>query len=395
MQMASLSPERGSPSPTAFLDMVRAAEEVSVDFGTTLPPAAYTSQAFFDLEVERIFRKEWLCVGHVSQLEEVGDYFTLDLFGEPMVIVRAKDQIRALSTVCRHRWAPVAQGSGRTRVFSCPFHKWTYNLDGVLIGAPLMDRAEGFDRSDCRLPEFRCEVVEDLGLIFVTFSDTIRPASERLSGLCERVRKEGWSLKDQVVVSKVEQENKYNWKVQVETYVECYHHIGGHLNTLEKLLPAAGTWCESGLDTWSVCHVRLTEELDTLSEEEKFAAASFAPRATAGEVVGHIVVAFPCTLITFMQGGGDIRILLPTGPTTTVSTILATRERPQVQEPGFAGWLEEFEATAALINKEDNDINELQQIGVASRRSEPGRFSHLEGCPWDLAQYVRGMMENE
>ena len=364
----------------------------TVQAGVTLPPQAYVSQAFYDLEVENIFKKSWLCVGHVSQVRKVGDYFTLELFNEPMVIVRGKDRIRALSTVCRHRWAPVAQGAGNARVFSCPFHKWTYALDGALIGAPLMGEAEDFDMKSCRLPEFRSEVVEDLGLIFVSFDDAIAPAAQHLASLCERVRAEGWRMKDQVVVSKLEQENQYNWKVQVETYVECYHHIGGHLTTLEKLLPAALTSCEADKGSWTICNVRITDELDSLGEEDRMAAKSFAPGSKAGDIVGHIIAVYPSTLFTFMVGGCDIRILSPTGPTSTRSTILTTREPEQLLEPEFQNWLVEFNETADIINKEDNDINMMQQVGVSSERAEAGRFSHLEACAWHLARYVRGRL---
>lgn len=363
--------------------------------GRTLPPGAYTSQAFFDLEMKWIFRREWLCVGHVSQIPNTGDYFTLELLGEPLVIVRGKDRIRALSSVCRHRWATVAQGAGNTPAFSCPFHMWTYALDGTLIGAPLMEQARHFDKKSCRLPEFRSEVVEDLGLIFVTFADDIPPATERLASLCERVKAEGWSMKDQVVVNTLPQANNYNWKVQVETYGECYHHIGAHQHSLQRLLPAALTACEGDKGTWTVCNVKVTENVQGLNEEERQAFDSFAPGAHGGETVGRIVIAYPFTLMTFMHGGCDIRILNPVSPTVTHSVILATRERSQVAQPGFADWLAQFNATADLVNKEDNDINDRQQKGVASARAAVGRFSHLEGCAWHLAQFVRRRLSTD
>ena len=82
---------------------------------STLPPEAYTSEGFFRLEVERILRKQWLVIGHVSQLPRRGDYFSLDLLGEMIVVVRAADRIRALSRICLHRWAPLVNGSGNTR----------------------------------------------------------------------------------------------------------------------------------------------------------------------------------------------------------------------------------------------------------------------------------------
>ena len=82
-----------------------------------------------------VFKKDWLCVGHVSQVAKIGDYFTLELFGEPLVVVRGPDRIRVLSRVCLHRWAPVAEGAGNVKLFSCPFHRWAYGLDGQLVTA--------------------------------------------------------------------------------------------------------------------------------------------------------------------------------------------------------------------------------------------------------------------
>src|SRR6202167_1272947 len=137
----------------ALLQAVLAGRHQSLGRATTLPPEAYTSEAFFQLEVDRVFRREWLVIGHVSQLPKVGDYFTLDLLGEMIVVVRAADRIRALSRICLHRWAPLVNGSGNVRRFSCPFHKWAYGLDGRLLGAPLMEQAE-FDPHNCHLPEY-------------------------------------------------------------------------------------------------------------------------------------------------------------------------------------------------------------------------------------------------
>jgi phenylpropionate dioxygenase-like ring-hydroxylating dioxygenase large terminal subunit len=360
-----------------------------VQEGRTLPPRAYVSPEFFDLEIERIFKTEWLCVGHVAQVPRVGDYFTIELFDEPMVIVRGKDRIRALSSVCRHRWAPIAKDCGHTQAFSCPFHKWTYALDGSLIGAPLMEQAAGFDKKAIRLPEFRSEVVEELGLIFVTFSESINSITERLSTLCDRATTHGWDLKDQVVVQTLHQTNLYNWKVQVETYVECYHHIGGHSESLQKIMPAGLSRCEEDKGTWTICHAGLNKNLSNLSPEERCTVAAFAKDAIAGDTLGHIVVIYPCTLVTFMKGGGDIRILSPISPGVTKSTILTTRQFAQTQAPEFSQWLAEYTATAEMVNKEDNDINLMQQIGVLSSRAAVGRFSHLEAGAWHLAQFVR------
>jgi nitrite reductase/ring-hydroxylating ferredoxin subunit len=158
---------------------------------TTLPPEAYTSEGFFQLEVERIFRREWLIVGHVSQCARVGDYFTLDLLGEMIVVVRAADRIRALSRICLHRWAPLVSGSGHARRFSCPFHKWAYGLDGQLLGAPLMDQVE-FDPQSCRLPEYRTEIVD--GFIYLNFSGDAAPLAPQLSEMTQELEDRGRDL---------------------------------------------------------------------------------------------------------------------------------------------------------------------------------------------------------
>jgi phenylpropionate dioxygenase-like ring-hydroxylating dioxygenase large terminal subunit len=229
----------------ALVSEALAGSSARVEEAQTLPPQAYMSQDFFDLEVEKIFKKDWICVGHVSQVANVGDYFTLELFGEPLVIVRGEDRVRTLSSVCLHRWAPVVEGAGNARIFSCPFHKWGYALDGRLLGAPFMDQAEGFVAKECKLPEFRTEIVDELGLIFMTFDDTIDPIGERLESLIQRVRDEGWDLKNQVIVETVDQDNKYNWKIQVETYMECYHHIGAHQGLAgRRMSPGGRSWCE-------------------------------------------------------------------------------------------------------------------------------------------------------
>src|ERR1700733_13493636 len=199
----------------------------------------------------------------------MGDYFTVDLFGELLVVVRGPDRIRALSRVCLHRWAPVAEGSGNARIFSCPFHKWGYALDGQLLGAPFMEQAAGFEPKSCRLPEIRSEIVEKLGLVFICFSDQPDSISERLEDLCERLAPAG--MGEMVVAQTRTIENDYNWKILIETFMECYHHIGAHRETLEPNFPARLSWCEAGKPGWSTCHSPLREELvhEAYMDDEK------------------------------------------------------------------------------------------------------------------------------
>ena len=117
-----------------------------------LPGHIYTSPEILALEKERVFMKDWLCMGRVEEIENPGDYMTFRVVGEPVIVVRNEaGDINAMSNVCRHRGVEVVSGEGNLKEFSCPYHGWTYDLRGQLIGAPYMKEAEGFDPQTCRL----------------------------------------------------------------------------------------------------------------------------------------------------------------------------------------------------------------------------------------------------
>ena len=142
-----------------------------------LPRAAYVSEHIFRQEAEHLFN-----VAHVSQVPNPGDYLCVDVFDYPLVLTRdLNNDIHLLSRVCRHKGTLVAAGSGNASLFVCPFHAWTYELDGRLKAAPLMDKVKNFDRQDCRLREMRTEIWE--GFIFVNISGDAEPLYTRLTDL--------------------------------------------------------------------------------------------------------------------------------------------------------------------------------------------------------------------
>jgi phenylpropionate dioxygenase-like ring-hydroxylating dioxygenase large terminal subunit len=135
----------------------------SIERAKTLPPRVYTDPAVYGQESERLFRGGWLCAGRIDQIPNPGDYVTLDLLDEPLMVVRDKDDsVRVLSRVCRHRSSDLLPSSepverGNTTTFKCPYHAWTYGLDGRLMGAPMMQRSEVLDKENCRLSEIRSD----------------------------------------------------------------------------------------------------------------------------------------------------------------------------------------------------------------------------------------------
>ena len=145
-----------------------------VDEARLLPPVLYTSPEFYEFERRAIFQRDWLCVGRTDQLAEPGDFRSISIAGEPLIAVRDSDgELRVISAVCRHRGMVIVEGSGNCRRFTCPYHHWTYGLDGALLGTPAMDRAVSFDRSDHSLPELKVEVWQ--GFIMANFGHDARP----------------------------------------------------------------------------------------------------------------------------------------------------------------------------------------------------------------------------
>jgi phenylpropionate dioxygenase-like ring-hydroxylating dioxygenase large terminal subunit len=145
----------------------------------SLPPSAYTSQALWQLERERIFNRSWILVAHVDQLAETGDYVALSISGEPIVVTRAHDgRLHALSSICQHRLMPLVEpGTGRTDALTCRYHR-RYGLDGRLRGAPYMAGSKDFNPRACRLPQFA--VATWNGLVWVNLDKNAEPVANHL-----------------------------------------------------------------------------------------------------------------------------------------------------------------------------------------------------------------------
>ncbi|EGD57962.1 Rieske 2Fe-2S domain protein [Novosphingobium nitrogenifigens DSM 19370] len=226
-----------APSMTSDLapaDLVRALAAHCSGDARALPGAFYTSPQFLALEEDRLFRDGWLCLGRVDETPDAGDYRTMTVLDEPLLIVRdGEGTIRVLSNVCRHRAALVAQGSGNAPAFSCPYHAWTYRHDGSLIGAPMMRQVAGFDRAACALPEFRSEIWA--GFLFVNLSGEAGPLAPDLAGLDPILRNYHPEAMRHAAV--VEERWGTNWKSLFENFMEGYHLSVVHEASLKPITP--------------------------------------------------------------------------------------------------------------------------------------------------------------
>jgi choline monooxygenase len=187
---------------------------------STLPASLYFSPETFEQEKVRLFASTWQVVGHVHQVQSPGDYFTLDLIGEPLLIVRGDDRIlRAFYNVCRHRAGNPASGCGNRKLFRCGYHGWTYRLDGALLVAPEFEGVEEFDPEDFGLAPVRVE--QWFNLVFVNLDPDARPLIECLGELpAQTGRFDFGSMK---FSERRTYEMNCNWKTYIDNYLEGYH----------------------------------------------------------------------------------------------------------------------------------------------------------------------------
>jgi phenylpropionate dioxygenase-like ring-hydroxylating dioxygenase large terminal subunit len=220
-----------TPDIRAVLDHI-APSAGDVGSAISMPPYCYTSEDWFEFERRAIFDREWMALGHQGLIPKPGDYFSISLNGEPMLVVRGADrEIRVLSAVCRHRGHLLGEASGHADAFTCPFHGWSYDLTGKLLSAPEMNGTlplEELRKTAC-LPVLRSEIWN--GFIFVNFDGRAAPLGPRLKVLTGEVANH--HMADMVSIPTVDlPENPWNWKFMQENAIEPYHthylHQGPH-----------------------------------------------------------------------------------------------------------------------------------------------------------------------
>jgi phenylpropionate dioxygenase-like ring-hydroxylating dioxygenase large terminal subunit len=204
-------------------DLLESLEASTTDVATAsmLPSVVYTSDDVLAFERDAVFAKEWLCVGRADRVPNAGDWFTVTIAGEPLIVVRDKEsRIRCLSAVCQHRAMQICEGSGNSTSFKCPYHHWIYGQDGRLLGAPAMERTEGFDKSEWALPQMRVE--EWMGFVFVNLDPDAAPLTPTLERYSPYLA--NYHLDQAVCPGTFTLEDMpWNWKVMFENFNDGYH----------------------------------------------------------------------------------------------------------------------------------------------------------------------------
>jgi choline monooxygenase len=365
-------------APEHFVGVRRPLQQAS-----TLPPHCYASDAWYAREIETIFRREWLCVGRVEQIPAPGDFFTRTLVEQPIIVVRDNaGEVRVHSAVCRHRGAIVSEGEGHCRAFVCPYHSWTYGLDGALLATPgnppPMDGAEGFRKGDYGLTPIRSE--QWAGFIFATFDASAPPLAEWLGDLPDflanyRLEQMHWTHCDMYEVD-------CNWKVWLENAFENYHAPTIHRKHIDPKNPQNWSFEQGQTGPWEAMYSRRSivaysglPPVPGLTEKENEGLYHVWVRPSVQIILTSSYMKFRQY---FPEGTHKLRIYENwTFPKSTV-------ERADFGDIVGPAYYEKY----SEIIREDLTINPNVQRGMRSGAFRPGRYSPEEFIVHRIANYV-------
>ncbi|MBJ3776438.1 aromatic ring-hydroxylating oxygenase subunit alpha [Acuticoccus mangrovi] len=346
----------------------------------TLPPWCYTSDSFFESEVDTIFRRMWNFVGRVDEIAEPGAYMTVDVCGEPLFVVRdAEGAIRAFANTCRHRGARLLCGMGQKRAISCPYHSWTYGLDGALRGAPGMEETEGFDRSRYGLIPVAIDIWA--GFVFVSLDPDPAPLADQLGNLPEVFA--SYRFEDMVCVQRTEYDLACNWKIYIENAMEDYHTATVH----RKSIGTQKTVREEAVGDWDAIFMPAEATIAVLPGDTT-------PFPTIPSLKGRPAVGTYFTVLypnTFFASTLDCMWwlqALPEGPGRCKVIHGVCFPKDTAARDDFAAVLPRYNRRWEKSLGEDNGISEEQQVGLNSRLGGPGRFSIHEPIVHAIGNWV-------
>jgi choline monooxygenase len=330
----------------------------SLENAWTIPAPWYVDPRFADIERERVFCRNWVAVGRSDQVAGPGQFFTVEIAGEPLVVVRGNDnQLRAFYNVCRHHAAAVMTvPCGRAEHLRCPYHGWTYGLDGSLKGAPEFAGVCNFDRAQNGLIPVRVAVWEQF--VFVTLSDDAPPLETFLGDLPTRITPLG--LGNIHFFERRSYTLACNWKVYVDNYLDG----GYHVPHLHKGLNSVLDYKEYTIEN-SEHYSLQSSPMVTNDEHADVAATRTGDRA-------YYYWLYPNFMINIYHGVMDTNLVLPLAP-----------DRCLVQFDFYFGDVSEAArqhnsesiAVSDRIQDEDVGICESVQRGLGSRAYGAGRLS--------------------
>jgi Rieske 2Fe-2S family protein len=363
----------------------------------TLPREHYLSDEMFAREKERIFCREWFCAGREEQIPAAGDYLLLDIAGESVLVVRTKEgALAAHYNVCRHRGsqlvmpdgAPPCSDAGPSGCFGgtirCPYHSWTYNLDGTLRTAPYLE--EGTDLCRADLPLYPVGLETWGGFIFLNLTPADagregRTLLAQLGGAADRVRR--YPLAELRIARRIVYEVAANWKVILENYNECYHCAGVHPE-LCRVVPAFKQ--KGGMDLDWDRGIPHREGAWTFTMSGTTDRAPFAG-LDGDELTRHKgELIYPNFMLSLSAEHAAAFTLWPSAPARTRVICDFLFHPSEIAKPGF----DPMDAVEFwdITNRQDWTICASVQRGMNSRVFRQGFYAPMESLSLDIRRYV-------
>jgi Rieske 2Fe-2S family protein len=374
--------------------------------GWSLPRPFYSDDAIYRADMEQVWRKGWLFAGHSCELPEPGDWLTLQVDTDSVIVIRGEDgAVRALHNVCRHRGSQIlAPGRGSAKRLVCPYHQWTYDTQGALTFCRGM---HAIDRSTFSLKMVHCEQME--GLVFICLADNPPPFTAARELMAPFLRPQGFACAK--VAKQMDYEIRANWKLVWENNRECFHCNVNHPQYIKA------NWDHYNTDD-TTPEVRGAMDLAIQKSESKWASAGLAvshrqtgmtefPDAERGIwysanrtalVEGWVSESMDGSQVSTLMGAytdpdvGTLRartlpnfwnhsscdhgvstLLLPAGPRKTLARVSWLVHEDAVEGRDYR--LEELMPFWQLTSEQDWAICERQQRGVESSAYEPGPYS--------------------
>ena len=363
-----------------FSSQTYAATRRPLEQASALPGWCYHDAEWHEREMDAIFRKDWLCIGRTEQIPRPGDYYTMDLVGQPLIVVHdTEGVVRVHSAVCRHRAAVVAQGEGHCRAFVCPYHSWSYGLDGRLLAVPGPMRASvGFAKEANGLHPVRCELWG--GFIFANLDPDAPPLLQALGQAATFLANYDLAAMRRTHFDVLEV--GCNWKVWLENAFENYHTATVHHKHVDPARPSQ--WVFETMTDGSF--EAFYSERSLVSYGGLPAIEGLAPRQAGGMfhlwLKPSLQLVLTPTYVKYRQYLPEVpdRLRLIENwmfPATTIA-------RPEFAEIVTAGYYDRY----AEILREDAALVPAVQHGLRSGAYRPGRYSTEEYIVHRIANWV-------
>lgn len=380
------------PDPLALAAAQRVidgARRVADSFATAemFPAEAYTGADFWRFERWALFEREWLCVGHVNQVPVAGDVFRITLLDEPLLITRDETgAIHVLSAICQHRGHPLLDGLAapltpgvctHAKLLICPYHSWSYKLDGALHGAPGMDRTAPLAelRRRIRLPRIRHCIVQ--GLIFINFDADAPPLEPTLNRMAQMI--EGFGLGELIPTASTDRRIGSNWKLYQENALEPYHTDSVHRTSHHAAPSRLSCFYEHGAEDGAIMTTTGFTHANELFVTDDQSSLPPIPGLSA-EQNGRLlfVAVLPSLFLVFEPSSVVVTLVMPIDAESMTLQTFYLHPPASTRIADYAQRVEKQLTALQAIRGEDIVTQEALQRGHLSRFTPAGTLSWLE-----------------